>query len=208
MIPIDRDNHLGTKTLIIFILQGTLPGVALLVLVIFLSIFKSSITSGILSNIDTVSQILPIFGNNLRNLVPVFIPLIFFLAIIVGGVGIIINTLRYKFFLFTLEEFSLKLRKGVLRITEISIPYRQMQNVDITRPLLYRFFGLSRLVILSAGHEQDNEGDQTDTVFDPIDFEIAEGIRDFLGRRIGVQVTESEQEADKKEAEKGKVENL
>ncbi len=208
MIPLDRDNHLGTKTLIIFILQGTLPGVALLVLVIFLSIFKSSITSGILSNIETVSQILPIFGNNLRNLVPVFIPLIFFLAIIVGGVGIIINTLRYKFFLFTLEEFSLKLRKGVLRITEISIPYRQMQNVDITRPLLYRFFGLSRLVILSAGHEQDNEGDQTDTVFDPIDFEIAEGIRGFLGRRIGVQVTESEQEADKKEAEKGKVENL
>lgn len=201
MIPIGKAQHLGNKTLIIYILQGTLPGVALLFLVILLSIFKEKIVSVVLGDINTVSQIMPVFGNNLHNLIPVFIPIVFFCAIIVGGIGIIINTLHYKFFLFTLEEFSLKLRKGILRVTEISIPYRQMQNVDVTRPLIYRFFGLSRLVILSAGHEQADEGDQTDTVFDPIDSEIAEDIRNFLGRRIGVQITKSEQEADQKEIE-------
>jgi uncharacterized membrane protein YdbT with pleckstrin-like domain len=75
-----------------------------------------------------------------------------------------------------------------------------MQNVDVTRPLFYRILGLSRLVILSAGHEQVEEGDQTDTVFDPIDSEIAEEIRTLLGRRIGVQVIEHEIEADSQDA--------
>jgi uncharacterized membrane protein YdbT with pleckstrin-like domain len=74
-----------------------------------------------------------------------------------------------------------------------------MQNVDVTRPLFYRIFGLSRLVILSAGHEQAEEGDQTDTVFDPIDSEVADQIRILLGRRIGVQVIEHETEADQQD---------
>jgi uncharacterized membrane protein YdbT with pleckstrin-like domain len=85
-----------------------------------------------------------------------------------------------------------------------------MQNVDVTRPLVYRLFGISRLVVLSAGHEQAGEGDQTDTVFDPIDSEVAEEIRVLLGRRIGVQVIEHETEADQQniQAKSQKVADL
>lgn len=199
MIPIGRPEHLGRKTFVIMLLQGALPGIILLFLVIALSFSSDKIEEQINTNLDTISGIFPVIGNNLQNLGSTFIPLIFFLAILLGCIGIIISALRYKFFIFTLEEFGIRLRKGVLRVIEISIPYRQMQNVDVTRPLFYRIFGLSRLVILSAGHEQAEEGDQTDTVFDPIDSEVADQIRILLGRRIGVQVIEHETEADQQD---------
>ncbi len=199
MIPIGRPEHLGRKTFVIMLLQGALPGVVLLFLVIVLSFSTENISAEINNNLDTISGIFPIVGDNLQNLGSTFIPLVFFLAILLGCIGIIISALRYQYFIFTLEEFGIRLRKGVLRVIEISIPYRQMQNVDVTRPLFYRIFGLSRLVILSAGHEQAEEGDQTDTVFDPIDSEVADQIRILLGRRIGVQVIEHETEADQQD---------
>jgi uncharacterized membrane protein YdbT with pleckstrin-like domain len=196
MIPIDRPQHLGRKTMALMILQGAVPGIALLIFVIILSFSKTNLELINSSEVITIGQIFPIIGNNLQNISENIVPMVFFLAILFMCIGIIINILRYQFFVFTLEEFGLRLRKGVLRVEEISIPYRQMQNVDVTRALVYRIFGISRLVVLSAGHEQADEGDQTDTVFDPIDSEIAEEIRVLLGRRIGVQVIEHETEAD------------
>ncbi len=201
MIPEGIPQHIGRKTLVLMILQGALPGIIFLFFVILLSAFEESINSSLVANINTLKEIVPVLGDSLQSLVPSFIPIIFFLGIIFGGIGIIINALRYKFFLFTLEEFSFKLRKGVLRVEEISIPYRQMQNVDVTRPFIYRILGISRLVVISAGNEQSMDGDQVDTVFDPIDKEIAEEIREILDRRIGIQVIEHETEADRKEAE-------
>ena len=196
MIPIGKPEHLGKRTLIIMIIQGLLPSVALLFLVIFLSLFKESFSSFMTTSLYTVSEITPVIGNSLYSFIPNIIPTIFLLAILFGGIGTIISSLRYNFFTFSIEEFGLKLRKGILKVIEINIHYRQMQNVDITRPLIYRLLGLSRLVIFSAGHEQAGEEEQTDTTFDPIDFEIAEEIKELLGRRIGVQVIEHESEAD------------
>lgn len=194
----------------LMILQGAVPGIALLIFVIILSFSKTNLELINSSEVVTIGQIFPIVGNNLQNISQNVIPLVFFLAVLFMCIGVIVNILRYQFFVFTLEEFGLRLRKGVLRVEEISIPYRQMQNVDVTRPLVYRLFGISRLVVLSAGHEQAGEGDQTDTVFDPIDSEVAEEIRVLLGRRIGVQVIEHETEADQQniQAKSQKVADL
>lgn len=200
MIPIGSQQHLGKKTFIIMLLQGALPGVVLLFLVIILHFSGINIVNDINNNVENINTIFPTIGNNLQNFESMLVPLIFFLAILLGCIGIIVNSLRYRFYVFTLEEFGIRLRKGVLHVVEITIPYRQMQNVDVTRSLVYRILGLSRLVILSAGHEQAGEGDQTDTVFDPIDSEVAEEIRVLLGRRIGVQVIEHESEADQQDA--------
>lgn len=201
MIPIGRPQHLGRKTMILMLIQGLIPCVLFLFVVIALSFIKNRISFGDSSSLDILYQFIPAVDPNVSVLSNIIIPVLFFLAIILGGIGVLVNYLRYVCFKFTLEEFGLRMRKGVLRVEEISIPYRQMQNVDVTRPLFYRILGLSRLVILSAGHEQIEEGDQTDTVFDPIDSEIAEEIRTLLGRRIGVQVIEHETEADKQDAE-------
>ena len=200
MIPIGRPQNLGRKTMILMLIQGLIPCVLFLLIVIGISLFGKNIDQSSSANLSLLGQLIPIIGQNLGVVTQLIQPILFFLAIILGAFGVVVNYLRYHFFKFTLEEFGLRLRRGVLRVEEISIPYRQMQNVDVTRPLFYRILGLSRLVILSAGHEQVEEGDQTDTVFDPIDSEIAEEIRTLLGRRIGVQVIEHEIEADSQDA--------
>lgn len=200
MIPIGRPQNLGRKTLILSLIQGLIPCILFLIIIIGMSFFGSNVNPNSSSNIKLLREMIPFIGDNFEIIKQIIQPILFFTAILLGSFGIIINYLRYIFFKFTLEEFGLRLRRGVLRVEEISIPYRQMQNVDVTRPLFYRILGLSRLVILSAGHEQVEEGDQTDTVFDPIDSEIAEEIRTLLGRRIGVQVIEHELEADNQDA--------
>ena len=50
--------------------------------------------------------------------------------------------------------------------------------------------------MISAGHEDPVEKDDTDTAFDPIDKDLAEEVRLELERKIGVQVVQGEKEAD------------
>lgn len=199
MIPIGRPEHLGTKTLVMNILRGIFPAIILLVFVITLDFSQDYILETLTQDTVVNGSTMPSLSKGLLPFLPVFIPAIFFLSIILGGLSIIISVLQYRFFTFTLEEFGIRLKKGVLRVEEVSIPYRQMQDIDITRPIIYRLFGISRLVIFSAGHEQPNEPEQTNTVFDPIDSEIANGIKEILNRRIGIQIIQHESEADRKE---------
>ncbi len=78
--------------------------------------------------------------------------------------------------------------KGILDRTETAIPYRQMQDVDIARPLAYRLFGLSKIVFQTAGHEEPNEHGMTEIVLEPIGKDRANEIRTLLGSKIGIQI--------------------
>jgi len=134
------------------------------------------------------------------------ISVIVFIAIILACIGAIVALLQYRFFTFKLDEFDIRLRKGIFTIQEITIPYRQMQNVDVVRNLLYRIFGISRLVIMSAGQDDDPyDKAVTSTIFDPIEKDIAEEIRRLLERRIGVQIVEDMDEIDKEMTQKDSV---
>lgn len=199
MIPVGKPLHLGTKTLAIMILRGMAPGIFILFLVALLSFYQNYFIQLSVSSVQIVGNTMPSIGGGLAAFLPKAIPALFFLAIIFICFGFVVSSLQYRFFVFTLEEFGLHLRKGILNVEEITIPYRQMQDVDVTRSILYRLLGLSRLVVFSAGHEQPDEPEQTDTLFDPIDSDIAEEIRIILDRRIGVQVIEHETEADREE---------
>jgi len=57
----------------------------------------------------------------------------------------------YISFRYKLEDNDLSFEKGILSIQEISVPFHQIQNVDIEQSILYRIFGLADLVILTAG---------------------------------------------------------
>jgi uncharacterized membrane protein YdbT with pleckstrin-like domain len=93
----------------------------------------------------------------------------------------------------------MKMRRGVTNQRVISIPYRQIQAVNVVRSLAYRFFGVSKLVMITAGHDDPGTNEEADTVLDPIDKDTAEEIRVFLERKIGVQVIEGAVQADKEE---------
>ena len=114
-------------------------------------------------------------------------------------IGMFVAWLDYRSYTFTLGEFDLVMKRGILSQRQTSLPYRQVQSVDIVRDISHRMFGTSRLVIITAGHEEPDAKADTDTVFDPMDKEIAEEIRQVLERKIGVQVVEGETSADKEE---------
>lgn len=51
----------------------------------------------------------------------------------------------YRQYKFMLDEHAFYVRRGIFFIREVVIPYRQIQNVEINRPYLYRLIGLAEL---------------------------------------------------------------
>jgi len=197
MITIGQPRHLGSRTLLLLLARCVTPGVMLLVLSGVVAViapyvaggFGGAFTTGGLANPQTTSVI---YQN-----VSYIDMLVFLASIIMILAGIIVGLIQFRNYFFTLTEFDLKFRRGIFNQMENSIPYRQIQDINLVRTIAHRIFGVSRLVMISAGHEQDQNHDETDTVFDPIDADIAMEIRTFLERRIGIQIVEDVAVADK-----------
>src|SRR3989338_602589 len=56
---------------------------------------------------------------------------------------LIITWLKYSTYLFALDEHAFRVKCGILNKKEVTIPYRQIQNVNIERDISYRILGLS-----------------------------------------------------------------
>jgi uncharacterized membrane protein YdbT with pleckstrin-like domain len=180
MIPLNQEQRLGRKAYILMALHELKPGfIILLIALIALA---------------------------LSSLAKTFIPALYVDYIVIGlfiltGVACFMSVITakvvYRNYTFTFEEFGMKLKRGMMKIVEVTIPYRQMQDVGVERGFIHQITGTSRLIINSAGHEEVDEKNETDIVLDPIQKEVAEEIRLMLQRKIGVQVVESEKEADR-----------
>ena len=96
--------------------------------------------------------------------------------------------LIYENYKFSLGEDALKIKRGIFTREEIAIPYRQIQDVDIEQDLSYRMIGVSRLVILTAGHDDEKtSGDETEGILPAIDSALAERLQSQLLTRANVQ---------------------
>ena len=61
--------------------------------------------------------------------------------------------LRYKRRRYRLNEMGLRIRRGLIWRTEISVPYSRIQHTDVSRGPVERWFGLSTLIVHTAGTE-------------------------------------------------------
>lgn len=112
---------------------------------------------------------------------------IFFLSLIVA---IISSKVKYRSYGYCLSEDALKIRQGIMSKVEMAIPYRQIQNVNIERSFSEQVFGLSRLIVLTAGEDDDNEktkGDESQGVLPAIDQALALQLQNELIRKADVQ---------------------
>jgi uncharacterized membrane protein YdbT with pleckstrin-like domain len=64
--------------------------------------------------------------------------------------------LTYNNFTFEINSRGLEIVSGVIHKAEVSLPYDQVQNVNIERTLFDRILGLSKLSIETAGNAQGN----------------------------------------------------
>lgn len=61
--------------------------------------------------------------------------------------------LRYKRRRYRLNEMGLRIRRGLLWHAELSVPYSRIQHTDVSRGPIERWFGLSTLIVHTAGTE-------------------------------------------------------
>ena len=82
----------------------------------------------------------------------VFMPLIFVPATIFYLVIVFITALIvHNNFVFEIDESGLIIEKGVLHKYSVTVPFEQVQNVNIERSLMDRFLGFSKVSIETAG---------------------------------------------------------
>ncbi len=84
----------------------------------------------------------------------------------------------YRQYKFMLDEHAFYVRRGIFFIREVVIPYRQIQNVEINRPYLYRILGLAELDITTLTNSQvheihENEKHKKKNLLPVIDYRIA-----------------------------------
>ena len=180
MIQLNVEQHLGHKALLLSI--GKRAGVAFILFIVavvmamaknFFIASSGAIVKGAGGGAATVS--------NLATTLSYISDGLFIIVILVFIVGYAISLIEYRNYSFTFEEFDLRMKHGVITRAEISIPYRQIQDVNI--------------------HEENNEKEMAEVILEPIEHEFAEEIRNLLERKIGVQVVKDEKSADEEAGE-------
>lgn len=173
---------LGIKTLIFYIIQRTLPSFLILLIAVYLPNITRFFILNFNLNINT-SWISAInrFGN-------IAVALLFLLFMILLLIGIISSLIKYFGTVYSLDDYAFRLTKGIIGKNEISIPYKHIENVDVQQSIFFRIFGLSRMVIFSAGNPQsDKNDDSTDQVFDIIDTGKAEYLKSYLLKKAEIE---------------------
>jgi len=162
---------LGYKTFVIFTLKRSKLFFIFLILAVIASFIANSLTG-------TLSQI---FSKTAS--------IGFFLALITILIAILSAWLEYYNYRFLLDENAFRIRRGIIPKEEIAIPYRQIQNVNIKRNLFYQIIGVSKLIILTAGHEDKEEKIKTESegILPAVDNKLAYQIQEELLKRANIE---------------------
>jgi len=177
-VPEEKYQTLGKKTLAIFVLQRMQAAIVLLVVGIVLFFVQDQPFLAQVP-IPSFSQYIGLAALACFVLFGIFFLLSFLIAWLIY--------INYK---FCLGENSLKIKRGILTKEEVAIPYRQIQDVDIARDLSFQILGLSRIVILTAGHEDlplNGETGESEGFLPALDKDLAEWLQTQLLQRANVQ---------------------
>jgi putative membrane protein len=179
-VPEEVYHTMGKKTFWIFFLERAHAAFILLILTIVLFMiaqqsFLASTPVGDLTNYAAMTA---------------WICLALFVAAFL--ITFLVAWLIYINYKYCLGDDSLKIKRGILNKEEVAMPYRQIQDVDIRRDLSFQMLGLSRIVILTAGHEDEKpEDDESEGILPALDKDLAEWMQAELLKRANVQkVTE------------------
>ncbi len=200
MIAVGQEQHLGRKTFLLILSRKTTTAMVLFMAAIIILAIGPNLSLGIAGVMALGGTVSMGSADGISGAISYISMLLFLVGVIAFLMGFIVASLQYRNYSFMLDEFGVKVRRGIFSQKEISVPYRQIQDVDIIRSFSYRMMGVSKLVMITAGHEdKGEERDGTDSVLDPIDSALAQEIRSFLDQKIGVQITESTVQADREE---------
>lgn len=160
--------HLGTRALLVFIVQKTRIPVIFVILSALL--FWGSMVLG-----DPWRSYLGLGAWGVLGLAVAWL------------LGILLWAwLYYANYQFIFGEEALRISRGILSKIENAIPYHQIQDISIERDLGERAFGVSTVIILTAGHDSDpGEEGTSGGEIGTVDKDVAEAIQTALLARMG-----------------------
>lgn len=171
---------LGHKTLYFFIFARSAPAFVLLLIAggAFL-VFSADIPASY-----SILGITTINVHELARVASLGAFMLFFAAL---GLAILIGWLVYINYKFSVSDDGLHIKRGIFMKHEVSIPYKQIQDVGIRRDLAYIILGLSKLLIETAGDAGSAGPDSAEGVLPALDKIKAEEIRAELLRRANME---------------------
>lgn len=177
-VPQDVYHTLGNKTLSLFMLQRV--GAALVLFFVAVILLIAGTQSSL--------QVTPL--GDIRHFATIGGEVCAALFLIAAAITLLMGWLVYNNYRFSLGDDSLKIKRGIFEKEEVAIPYRQIQDVDIDRDLSFQLLGLSRIVILTAGHEEEKSvdgEDESEGILPAIDKDLAEWLQAELLKRANIQ---------------------
>ena len=174
---------LGKKVFWLYFLQTSSAGfiILLISLIIFVLSFQPVLVNSVLGNMQRNASLISL--------------ILFIISLVIIGAALATSWLTYINYTFLMADDSFKIRIGFLNKQENAIPYRQIQNVDIERSFMFQMLGLSKLIILTAGHEDKNPKGpggypaEAEGIIPAIDQKLASWLQSELLRRADIQKT-------------------
>lgn len=211
MILLNQEQRLGKAAFVLLLIRKLVPGIIILLIAFVILLARSGVVDLVILAMKVGGPVSTATMRAISGGASYVVELAFIFAGVSIVMSVVTARVEYRNYTFTFEEFGLRLKRGLFRLTELTIPYRQMQDVDIERGFFHQMTKTARLVINSAGHEEPGSrfvpAEETNIVLDPIDKDSAEEIRLMLQRKIGVQVVEGEREADREAVEQSAPQN-
>jgi len=175
----NKNQKLGIKVFYYYLSRKTSIGIFALVVSIIVSSYKSIL-------ISKVDLLAPTEVSSI--IVSYFIYGLFALTVALIIFGLIMSWINYISCDFTLDENAFNIRRGFLTKREVSIPYRQIQNINIEQSLSHKMLGIGKLVILTEGDHSNLDENNREGVFEVIDYSLAHQVREFILQRTNLQI--------------------
>jgi putative membrane protein len=103
------------------------------------------------------------------------------------GIAIAGGLLRWFTTTYQITPTHVRVRRGLLRRRELSVPRDRVRSVDLTAHLLQRILGLSRVVVGTGRSDRHDEGVTLDALATPAAAQLRE---ELLHRTVSVEQTE------------------
>jgi len=153
----------------------------------FLKYLKFWFWIGLLALDSLIAQVWILIVLNNKPLGFALLPLFLFIAIVPDIIVFIAIHLRYDTTWYVLSERSMRLRRGVWVVTEVTVTYENVQNVKVRSGPIQRGFGIKDVIVETAGSGggDSQQGQPSVTNRGLIEgVANAEHIRDLIMRRV------------------------
>lgn len=172
--------HLGKKTFWIFVVKHSKLFLVFFVLGI---IFTYSIVLGDkkASFDELILTYEHLYISKSLILMTLWLALLGFLIVI-----LLYSLIIYRQYKFKIDQHAFYVRRGVFFVKESVIPYRQIQNVEINRPYIYRLIGLAELDLTTFSNAEFNgnpNSEKAKHLLPLIDYKVAKSLSEHLIQR-------------------------